>query len=916
VGLAFRFPSISISSHPERRPVQGFCEVILLALVVLAPWAYGSVEAWAELGLYAAIAALTFLGFVGLGCGRCWSRLCGPPSLALGALTLLACFQAAPLGTGISRWIAPAAAAARDDLLPAQPEHVKADDGPSVPFPAATLSLDPDSTLQMAARLAAAWLLFQAVWGLGGDHRARERFARLIIVNAVLLALFAIIQSLTWNGCIYWVRPVPAASPWSAGGPFVSHNHLAAYLNIGLGLALGSLLSASPREWLRRDSGRMATVYAAAIIAAGIVTCHSRSGFLGLLLAGLVLVVCSRKRPAAWVGLAVVLAAAGVYLAILAPASSFSARLATILDPGDDGYRSRLEVWRAAIRAWWEHPVWGSGLGSFPIAIIPYLSRDRLVFFARAENEYLDLLVEGGALGFLLGLAFGAAICWLAYQAIRRASGQWERDRGFAWGCVFGLIAVSVQSLADFAPHVPAIGVLAIALCGQLAALAQEGGSSEDLRPSRWGRSLSGIGIFATGRPGDRPSAQLRPPVAAPAPAPFPKPPGGLPRISRAGGTLAWLGSVALAVVLLAYGLRNAWVEKQLMSVSLPSPGAYLPTIGTNDGPDWYLEAWRVALQGALRLRPNWAEGHARLGLVHLGLYRLAATEWLLDSGTAVDDSELMANPLWLLGAVHKTLTAASSPTETAELLQFEPIGQHLIPAARAFLEARRCSPFWALPHSQLASLDYMLQGGDTASVYAERALSLAGSDGQIIGFLSTVALEVGDRDLAARCWRKAIVANPTLWPEVADAAAIVLSPTQILNDLAHDGWSAIEFADRIYSAPDQREIREKFLEVALDRLEHDRGLGDAERLFLQGEALAGLGRTVVARQRMETALSLQPGQSSWREKYVDWLLKWGHPDEAHAQAVLGLALSPDSAVLRAAVDRSAEALARGSPNG
>ena len=579
--------------------MQGFCEAIVLVLVILTPWAYGSVEAWAELGLYAAVALLTLLGFVGLRRGRCWSRLCGLPSLALGALTLLACFQAAPLGTGISRWIAPAAAAT-DGLLPAQPERVRGDVGASVPFPAATLSLDPDSTLQMAVRLAAAWLLLHAVWGMGGDHRARARFARLVIVNAVLLALFAIIQSLTWNGCIYWVRPVPASSPWSAGGPFVSHNHLAAYLNMGLGLALGSLFSASPREWLRRDSGKMALAYAAAIIAAGVVTCHSRSGFLGLLVAGLVLIFCSRKRPAAsWIGLAVILVAAGVYVAILAPSSSFGARLATILDPADQGYRTRLEVWQGAIRAWWARPVLGSGLGSFAIAVLPYLSRDRSVFFARAENEYLDVLVEGGALGLLAALAFVAAIGCLAYQAIRRASGQQQRDRGFAWGCVFGLIAVSVQSLADFAPHVPAIGVLAIALCGQLAALAQEGGSNDDLRPSRWGGLLLRIGIFTTGSPGDRPSAQLSPPVAAPATAPFPTPPGSLPRISRAGGILAWLGSIALAVVLLAHGLRDARVEKQLMSVSLPSPGAYLPTIGTNDGPSWDLEAWRDALQSA-----------------------------------------------------------------------------------------------------------------------------------------------------------------------------------------------------------------------------------------------------------------------------------------------------------------------------
>ena len=37
------------------------CELTLWLLVCLAPWAFGSVEAWAELGLYALIGLLTIL---------------------------------------------------------------------------------------------------------------------------------------------------------------------------------------------------------------------------------------------------------------------------------------------------------------------------------------------------------------------------------------------------------------------------------------------------------------------------------------------------------------------------------------------------------------------------------------------------------------------------------------------------------------------------------------------------------------------------------------------------------------------------------------------------------------------------------------------------------------------------------------
>ena len=234
-------------------------ELILLLMVCLAPWAFGSVEAWAELGLYALIGLLTILvhgprtalsspGLVG--------RL---PGVALAGLALLAVFQALPLSRGTLSFLSQSSAAIRADLVPGRPEQVALASGSTVALPAATLSIDPDVSLQNAARLAAAWLLFHCVLGMNYDPRTLVRFAKVVVFNSVLLAFFAIIQSLTWNGQIYWSRPVPVSSAYSVGGPFLSHNHLAAYLNLGFGLALGLLLNGNSRDILRRDSPKLWT---------------------------------------------------------------------------------------------------------------------------------------------------------------------------------------------------------------------------------------------------------------------------------------------------------------------------------------------------------------------------------------------------------------------------------------------------------------------------------------------------------------------------------------------------------------------------------------------------------------------------------------------------------------------------------
>src|SRR5258708_5112507 len=64
-------------------------EGIILATVCLAPWAFGSVDAWAELALEASIALLTILrAFVGRGVSRGRLPIC-IPSLALGGLALV-----------------------------------------------------------------------------------------------------------------------------------------------------------------------------------------------------------------------------------------------------------------------------------------------------------------------------------------------------------------------------------------------------------------------------------------------------------------------------------------------------------------------------------------------------------------------------------------------------------------------------------------------------------------------------------------------------------------------------------------------------------------------------------------------------------------------------------------------------------
>ena len=93
-------------------------------------------------------------------------------------------------------------------------ELVGGDPGPSVPLPAATLSQDPEATLHAAAWLAAAWIVLQSVLSLSSRREALRRFSLALSINAAALALYSLVQALTWNGKIYGWR----ASPYSTQG--------------------------------------------------------------------------------------------------------------------------------------------------------------------------------------------------------------------------------------------------------------------------------------------------------------------------------------------------------------------------------------------------------------------------------------------------------------------------------------------------------------------------------------------------------------------------------------------------------------------------------------------------------------------------------------------------------------------------
>ncbi|MDB5352376.1 MAG: lipid core-O-antigen ligase-like enyme [Planctomycetota bacterium] len=836
-------------------------EAIILALSCLAPWAFGSVEAWAELTLDLGIVLAAALGIIaGRGSARARDALFGMPSLALAGLSLLTLAQAVPLPEGLLARVDPAAASTREALVPRAGERVLGDPGPPVPLPPSTLSLAPEESVHAAARLAAAWVLFQGVLNLGVGSAGLRRFGVAIAANSAAMALFALVQSMTWNGKIYGSRASPILAAWSTGGPFVGHNPLAAYLNLGLGLSLGFLLPTGHHTSGPWRGFRAWAAYSTGLTIVGLVASQSRSGMVATVVASAVLAVAMRRGTVrAGAAVAASVAIVALLLASLGVSSPYR-RLTSLLDGA--AYSDRLEIWAGAIRSGASHPLFGSGLGSFAVAVAPVFRHDDGVVFARAENEYFDLLVEGGLFGLGLAVAGLVSLARSGFRALRAA--PTPSDRSLVAGGLFGLTALAIQSLGDFSPHIPGVAIPAIVLCGHLCHL----------------------GMVRQARP-----------VAA-----------GSRRLPS-----FWPGlmTAALGLVLLDHSFYRARAEARLAGSGVPPPGAGMPEAISRAVPGRDLERMRAALAAALRDRPDWAEGHLRLGMVLLSQYERAASEWVVAS---LDDPEIgarLADPLWLHATVHSAPPGA--PVRGEEVIEHDPVRRHLVPAARCFLEARRCCPALASAHAHLATLDYLLEGGEPSPVHADRALRLSGADSQVLLLAARVAAQAGDSRLAARVWKKSIEVRESNWEDVADAAAVALSAEQILEWVLPPGgrWPIL-FADRLYTGPEDVDSRARYLRAALPRLRDDGGLAEPERLRLEALARAGLDDHERARALWERALALEPLSAPWRQEFVAWLVGRRDFEAAHRHAVIGVRLNPQHPGLHRAMLETAEALARG----
>jgi len=285
------------------------------------------------------------------------------------------------------------------------------------------------------------------------EETDRRNFAVTLIGFGALYAFFALAQSLTSEGKFFWVY-----TPRFHGaiyGSYVNHDHYAGLMEMLVPFPL--VVSMGHRL---RGGKRALVAFSAILMASTIFLSGSRGGMLSFVVEIAVFAALTlRQRRNSRVALGLIAVCVFVLAFLL-----FVGKGQVLGRLGDLGPGIRWNMSKDCIRMFSHRPLLGWGLGTFPTVYPAYRSFYTNLFVNEAHNDYAQLVVETGLLGFTVMLWFVLRL----YQRGLPTSDRWELrwDGAVSLAALLGCTGILFHSLVDFNLQIPANAALFYVLCG------------------------------------------------------------------------------------------------------------------------------------------------------------------------------------------------------------------------------------------------------------------------------------------------------------------------------------------------------------------------------------------------------------------------------------------------------------------
>jgi O-antigen ligase/tetratricopeptide (TPR) repeat protein len=301
------------------------------------------------------------------------------------------------------------------------------------------------------------------------------------LTGLVLLIVFSsILQRITAPDTLFWFRSLSDGK--TAFGPWVYKNQYAGFMVMTCPLVLAQFLLYRPpvnrKESIREkfialfsmDGANLHLLlgFGTIIVLASVFLTQSRGGILSISFTLLLyFLLLARKQERIQKLTPLILLTCLILIVSWFSWDPIIERFNSIFDIEkgriNDG---RLPVWLDTFRIIADFPVTGAGFGTFANIFPSYKTFADNSLYNHAHNDFLELLTDGGLIGFILASWFIGTILRTGYQQI--FSRQDSLSVFFSIGAFSGISGLLVYSLTDFNLHNGANGLYFASLCGLL----------------------------------------------------------------------------------------------------------------------------------------------------------------------------------------------------------------------------------------------------------------------------------------------------------------------------------------------------------------------------------------------------------------------------------------------------------------
>ena len=346
---------------------------------------------------------------------------------------------------------------------------------PVIPDVRLAISADPYSSQQVAMKLFALIVAGVLMLRYANSESRLRSLVYVVIGLGVASALFGLLRQGT-GGSPKWFFPLPEDNRGFA--QFVNRNHFGFLIEMTLGLALGLVVRS-------RGAVRKYFVFlpVAVFLWVALIVSNSRGAIFASLCQFLFLAVLVNplrrlgsnevegdERPVhrfAW-GLVGRVLAAVVLVTVFVFGVSWigGERVTSNIELASTAYEypeldvrentRRKHIWASTWQMFKAHPILGTGLGGYWIAITKFHDASGQFTPQEAHNDYLELLAGGGLIGCALVVWFAFRVASASRRLIK-ASGALP---ALAVGALVGMFGVLIHSFVDFGLHIPANALL------------------------------------------------------------------------------------------------------------------------------------------------------------------------------------------------------------------------------------------------------------------------------------------------------------------------------------------------------------------------------------------------------------------------------------------------------------------------